>query len=369
MANRLEMRTDDQIRSGFARFVPPSDALRDVFTSAVRQSWTAKPTEELGRRLEVLCACGPYPDDPFLAAELRFYRAQKAAWETYLSTSFACGLFEPPGGQDRRQRLASRDEEQFLGAIAECMTCWFLAGLHRLPLWPDPPGRNGRNLEMLVRAGGIEVGVEVKAPFRKPPQERVWSGDDSDKISQAMNIANRQFADDRANVLVLVPHLRRPLFSRRLDLLKAAYGQSKIFWPIDTQTGESGPTEVMFFPDGRFLNSTTPKGQLLKPDGLPAYRRISAIVCIEEIVVERFPFPDPRALLSDESRSELWSRWEKDRELHFSHKNKAWIDHNVLVMHNPHAYYPISQQVFSCYPQLIPVGDQMQWTDGEEVVV
>jgi hypothetical protein len=41
----------------------------------------------------------------------------------------------------------------------------------------------------------------------------------------------------------------------------------------------------------------------------------------------------------------------------------------LLVLHNPHAYHPFSRDIFDSFPQLIPAGDQMEWTDGEVVVV
>jgi len=253
--------------------------------------------------------------------------------------------------------------------MAECMACWFLAGKQKLKLLVDAPGRNGRNLDMQIIIESIDVGVEVKAPYREPPTERFWSGDDADKISQALDAANKQFRDDQPNILVVVPSLRRRMFSQRHDLVKAAFGQSKITWPVNTETGESSEAEVKFFPDGRFLNTATRKGTLLKADGFPAYRRISAVVCLEEVIRELYPFPDPFVLLDVHARSELWPAWAESRELYFRDDNRAWVEHNVLVLYNPYAYHSISHEAFGQYPQLVPVGDVMRWTDGKEVVV
>ena len=349
--------------------VPPKDVLRDVFTPAVRQKWRAKPTDELIRRLEILTACGPYPSDPATADELRHNRARKAAREAYLYTAFACGFFSGHRGNDLRRRLASRGTEEFLAAMAECMTCWFLAGKHKFPLSSEAPGRNARNLDMRISFGTLDAGVEVKAPYREPPTERAWHGDDSDKIVQAMDAANKQFADDRPNILCLVPRLRRTIYKRRSNLLRASFGQSKITWNVNFHTGQSGPTKVKFFPDGRFLNTRKPKGGPLKRDGLPAYRRISAIVCIEETIVERYPFPDSMALLDEGQLAQLWPLWERTCDLHFSLDNRMWIEHHVLVLHNPYAYHAISHELFCRYPQLVPVGEKMQWTDGASIVV
>jgi len=239
----------------------------------------------------------------------------------------------------------------------------------KLPSDPVAPGRVEKNLDMRIVLDGRVVGVEVKAPFRERPKENVWHGDDSDKIGRAMAAANRQFAEDSGNLLVVVPSLRRCLFTKRDDLIRAAFGESKITWQVNTQTGERGPTKVKFFPDGKFLNTERPGGVPLKPDGFPGYRRISAVVCIEETIREKYPFPNPLALLEEKSRSQIWPLWERQRDLHASEENEVWIDHNILVLHNPYAYHAVSQQIFAEFPQLVPVGDVMEWTDGEEVIV
>jgi hypothetical protein len=186
-----------------------------------------------------------------------------------------------------------------------------------------------------------------------------------------MDAANKQFSNDRPNLLLVCPDLGRPFFSDRIDLLRAAFGESKITWEVNVATGEGGPAEVKFCPEGRFLNTTTPAGRPLKQDGLPAYRRISALACLEETVIERFPFPDFTALLDvdDALRHQRFPLWQEALDLHNSEENRAWVEHNLLVLHNPHAYHPFSRDIFDSFPQLIPAGDQMEWTDGEVVVV
>ncbi len=357
------------ITGGVGRFLPPTDPLNAVFTPDIRDGWRKSLNEEILYRLRVLCACGPYPSDRAQAQELRCLRARRAAWETYLFTAYACEMLEGERGKEVRNRLGSTDAECFRSAMAECMVCWFLAGRKKLPLSADAPGRNRRNLDMRIVVNTVDVGVEVKAPFREQPKERLWWGDDSDKIVDALKTANKQFAKDRPNILALVPSLRHPCYSHRNDLVKAAFGQSKITWQVNTQTGEGGPTEVKFFPDGQFLNTERPGGKPLKPDGFPGYRRISAVVCIEEIIAERYPFPDPFALLDEKGRGARWPYWQQARDQHFSSDNRAWIEHNVLVLHNPYAYHAIPHDLFSEHPQLVPVGDVMEWTDGAKVVV
>jgi hypothetical protein len=330
-------------------------------------------------RLRVLEACGPYPSDPVRAADLRYFRARKAAWHAYLFTAYACGMFEGNKGKDLLGRLRSMEDDDFRAAMAECMACWFLAGRMKLPVDACAPGRDGKNLEMRVLVDGKWTGVEVKAPFRekpKPPPGRsavAWFGDDADKIEQSMEAANKQFADDRPNLLVIVPILRKPLFSSRHDVVKAAYGQSRITWAVDTRADEAvhtradeaaGPIEVKFFPEGKFLNPNLPNGKAIKPDGFPAYQRIGALLCLEEKLMEKYPFPDPFELLDEERRGAVWPGWERARQLYWSRRNEEWVEHDALVLHNPHAYHPLSPEPWSLFPQLVPVEGEMRWTDG-----
>jgi len=354
---------------GMGRFIPPADPLREVFTEDVRRTWRESLDQDILHRLQVLCACGPYPSDSTAAIQLRRLRAQEAAWETYLFTAFACGMFEGDRGKELRSRLASRDPEDFRSAMAECEACWFLAGRMRLPVDPVAPGRRGKNLDMRVVFGNGDFGVEVKAPHRERPLRGMWCGDDSDKISQAMEAANKQFDRQKPNLLCIVPTLRSRMFSERRDLLKAAFGQSMITWQVNPRTAEYGPTHVEFQPDGKFLNTERPGGKPLKPDGFPGYRRISAVICIEEKLAEKYPLSIPFFALDDELRHSMMPHWERTRDLHFSEENEVWIDHDVLVLHNPYAYHSVPQDIWSEFPQLVPVDDLMQWTDGAEVVV
>lgn len=38
--------------------------------------------------------------------------------------------------------------------------------------------------------------------------------------------------------------------------------------------------------------------------------------------------------------------------------------HTALVVHNPYAQLPISEDLFQGLPQLVRRGNQMLWTDG-----
>lgn len=357
---------------------PPSDPLSFVFTPEVINKWQrlCNPSEDLQNRLDVINACGPYPSDRSKAANIRYRRAYKAAWDTYLFAAFACGMFNGNKRNDLLARMQSIDDNDFRSAMSECMACWFLAGKMKLSVNPVAPGRKRRNLELQINLGNGVIGVEVKAPYIETPKPApgqntsIWYGDDSRKIEQSISAANKQFNDDCPNLLIIAPQLRVPLYAHRHDILRAAYGQSKITWKIDTRTGLTvGPIEPKFFPEGRFLNPNRENGKLLKPDGFPAHRRISAIITIEQVVKQKYPYPNPAILLVDEGRGERWNYFQKAVELHYSKENSMWVEHYVLVLHNPYAYHPIEQNIFGQFPQLITNGDLLEWTDGTPINV
>ncbi len=356
---------------GTEQIAPPNDALREVFTSHVLNAWCRASafSDQLKFRLRVVEACGPYPSDPSEADKLRSYRAFKAAWETYLYAAFACGMFAGEKGRDLLGRLRGVDDDGFRSAMAECMACWFFSGRMNLPVDANASGRGSRNLEMWIATKAGRIGVEVKAPLREAPTHAprrstgCWVGDDADKITQCLKSANRQFDTNSRNLLVIAPRLRMRMFSQRHDLVKAIYGESKIVVPINIQTGEPGPTGVEFFPDGKFFNTARPGGKPLKADGLPGYRRISAVVTIEEKIVEKHPYPSPLALLDKEHLGEIWPKWKRENRLHYSTDNKKWFEHDVLLLHNPFAYHPFSPEMFERFPQFVEVDGEMRWTD------
>ena len=85
--------------------------------------------------------------------------------------------------------------------------------------------------------------------------------------------------------------------------------------------------------------------------------------------MERYPMPNPFVLLDEKRRGEIWPVWEKVRRLHLSAGNSMWIEHDVVVLHNPHAYHALSQETWRDFPQLVPVDGEMKWTDGYKVDV
>ena len=230
-------------------------------------------------------------------------------------------------------------------------------------------------MEMRLRTSTGDIGVEVKAPHkesvRPEPGDGVaieW-GDDADKVAECIRAANKQFDDCRPNILVLVPSLRLPLYAHRHDLVKAAYGETKITCPIDTRTGgPAGPVGVEFFPEGKFLNVKRPGGGALKSDGLPAHRRITAIVSIEEYMADKYPHPDERELLGDDHH-ERWPYWQRALDMHMGSENERWIEHNVIVVHNPYAKHKLPDDLFAEFPQFLPVAYEMAWSDGYDIDV
>jgi len=355
----------------------PAHALRAVFTTDVMERLQGMrfPSENTRWRMNVLQACGPMPSDPSKRIEVRAWRAQKAAWEAYVSAAFLCGLFEGAPGADLRARLTGDDDDNFRGATAECMACWFLQGPLKLGLSRVSLGEPDDSLDMQATTATASFGIEVKAPYRERPRNEGWSGDESDKIIQCVQAANKQFQKNRANVLVLAPMLRTQIFFDRESLLHALFVESVLAWYVDVGDNDvEVPHEswTEFRPSGCFLNTKAPSGNKLKQSGQPRYQRISAILCIEEVLVEKFPSPLLRLLPGcprKESRDTTIEIMRRQKEAYLSPGNQCWITHRALIVHNPHAYHRLPEGIWAQYPQLVPRGDVMEWTDGYECVV
>ena len=345
--------------------IESSEYLKRIFTQAVlnRLAKISSPSQHLKYRLDVLTAHGPKPTDGTAANKLRHFRAQKAAWEVYIEAASVCGFFESSGGSDLKKRLIGVDDDGFRSAMAECMACWFLAGKHGFVVTPYPAGRSGKNLDMSVNLASQDVQVEVKAPYReRPTGDTVWHGEDSDAIANCLEAANKQFSDNRTNILVIAPELRLDLYDCRFQLIKACFGQEKITVPINKRTGgPAGPVGTEFFPDGKFLNPYRPDGKYIKPDGRPAFTRVSAVITIEEIFKYRYSYADPLILLKDGA---AWTSWKKRNDLHYSADNYSWIEHQVLVAYNPFARYALSTEVFKQHIRFMDLGKGFGWTDG-----
>ena len=79
---------------------PPDGPLGDAIPESVRKKWRKKPTLELRWRLRILSATGPVPCEYGNIGRCLCDRAQRAAWETYLHSAYACGLMESSRGKD-----------------------------------------------------------------------------------------------------------------------------------------------------------------------------------------------------------------------------------------------------------------------------
>jgi len=346
----------------------PSDAIRNVFTPSVMSLFrrAKNPTETLRWRLNVLDACGPMPEDGWLAAWVPGWRAQKAAWEAYLTAAFVCGLFEGKACDNLRTRLTDVRDDQFRGAMAECLACWFLRCLgHTVSCGPN--GKGNSLLDLQVLATGVNFAVEVKAPHREFLTPTTPGDVSADKISSSLHRASKQFAKDRANVLVLAPSLIVSMTKERDSLLRALYWDSEWRWTVDGSKEKSAHASngrVVSRPTGKFLQTG---GGKLKPDGLPAHRRISAVLCLEEVFCEKLPHPIrmiPCGPTDAGARKNAIRDFALHREAYCGPRNAFWISHRAVVLHNPYAYRPIAESVFAELPQFVPRGNEMEWTDG-----
>jgi len=225
--------------------------------------------------------------------------------------------------------------------MAECATCWLLSGRFRLPVHAYAPGRKKKKLDMSTVMDGQDVGIEVKAPYREPPR-RFWMGDDAHLLRQCLDSANKQFSSEVANVLVIVPQVRTRVFSDRDQLVTALYGQERITFFVNTETGAASEETIEFSPEGRLLRRRLPSGRPVKPSGEPGYTRVSAVIVVEE------------------SPSEVWLR-----KAHSARMTGVWMHHDMLVAHNPHAQYPIGPDFFRGYVQFMDLGEGYGWNDGE----
>ena len=258
--------------------------------------------------------------------------ADKRSWEMYLRAAQASGLLT--ADRDLIARLHELQGPNFRSALAECISCWFLREQLGFPVKPRPPGRPGTVLDLESAVGGVRVGIEVKSSS-STPKGLVWGDDDSGLIEADVADANKQFDESGPNILFLVPHLLIPLHSNRRPLVVALIGRQTINWEVDLATG-SAVTEPHsgFVFDGKF---TRP----IKFGHQPANTRISAVVAIE--------------------RETNWGN------LGFLDKNylsRATVVHHVLILHNPHAKFPLDPSHFIAWPQLIRDGEYLRWTKG-----
>lgn len=257
--------------------IPPEEPLDEIFNGDVidRLKNKKESSESVSFRLNVLTASGPDTTNEQALWNVPMFRAYRAAWDTYLYAAFASGLFEGSEGVELRGRLTCLDDHGFRSAMAECIACWVFCGKFKMGIVPRPLGQKGKKLEFIAKSQCQNLHIEVKSPYRKKP-DRGWSGDDSDLIKNCLKESAKQFQKGKCNILVLVPSLRTPVYACRGQLIKAFYGEERFVIDINTEKGcADSPARLEFFSEGKFLKKW-------KPEGIPRFKRVSAVLTVEE---------------------------------------------------------------------------------------
>lgn len=300
------------------------DWLSRIFTPEKldRLRQVREKSDWLQYRLDVFSASGPLPMRRRLAELVSKLRAQRAAWDTYLCAAFESGLLDGRAGKELEQRITSPDDECFRGAMAECLACWIIRTKFKTNVRRQEAGAD------FLIGDNLQLRAEVKAPWNLGPSisELGFVAADHLALRKALQDANHQFSKGTQNVLVLVPALR--LFqSLRFELVQAFIAEEKVVIPLwlGPKKPAPGPPRSVLVPDASFTKKW--------PDH--RYTRVGAVMCILERSVEaRFGSAAPR------------------------------IDHDVLVLHNPHALRPVPHEIFSRVPQFVETDDGLVWTDG-----
>jgi hypothetical protein len=297
----------------------PSDPFRAVFTEDViaRLQSRQNPSDQLQHRLKVFAADGQQPG---LYAVRR--RSLKAAWDVYLHAAFVLGLFEGEHGTELLSRLTGVDDESFRSGMSECLAAWYLAGPLGLKVEPRPEGRPGHPLEFVIRHPDGDISVEVKAPYRPMLSEGFVWFDDSDMLVGTLREANKQFAKNSKNLLILIPQMSVQITEDfRSPLEKAFIGETMITVPIDPKTGgPAGPVTYPFQERGQLTRSGK------EP---PRFTRVSGVLYLGE-------------MFSGDYRS---------------------IEHLALLVYNPNAPLSLPSDIWKDTRFFSRQGDQWAWSD------
>jgi hypothetical protein len=153
-------------------------------------------------------------------------------------------------------------------------------------------------------------------------------------LAKTLGEASKQFARDRRNMLVIVPSLPIPVAAERRALIEAFFGTVKIVVPINLNGTGGGMADAHseFFPEGHFLKIWKDK---------PRFTRVGGVLCIEERLVERGDWDSPDF--------------------------RAWMEHSVIITHNPYAREKVQSSAWEPFPQLIETDGGMVWSDGKRV--
>lgn len=243
------------------------------------------------------------------------YATHREAWCAAIEVASVCGLLD----EDLRRRLTGHDDDLFRGAIAECMVARFFAD-SGFAVSPRPPGRGRKQLDMAIRRHDVDAQVEVKAPYVL----RTWNvtiGHDAPILRDCIEKAGRQFREGIANLLVIAPAIREPVYMLRDQLLEAVVGEHVIRFQIPVVEGIDTPEPHADFDQNGKLAKLRGSPEQVKTD----LTRISAVMTIEDSFEQGHLVP------------------------------------RVVVVHNPFAAVPIPETAFDSWPQWISKGDEMYW--------
>jgi hypothetical protein len=267
----------DDARSAVADILDPlfrADALQRL-----RKQQNPSPT--LTRRIDILTAVETSGAELSVRTWQRILIAHRRAWADYVTCMKEAGFLDA----DVIARLTGPDDDGFRSAMAECMTCHFLRCVLGLAVFGRHEGRPGSLIDFSVKRPDGDLSVEVKSPFAEKPAGAYW-GDHSHILTPVLDIANKQFAEGRRNVLVLAPLVEWPVLHGRMPYVSAFFGEEKIVFQVDKATGRmAGEPHAQFITAGKFL-----KLDRTKPvrGGLQRSRR-THMVCAPQSV---FPASD-----------------------------------------------------------------------------
>ncbi len=103
---------------------------------------------------------------------------------------------------------------------------------------------------------------------------------------------------------------------------------------------------------------------------MPGFTRVSAVIVIEEEMREKHPHPITtlgHKAMENAGDDAMQDAWRIQHALHYGSDNPCWIDHTILVAHNPYARRPLSPQTFEEYVQFMDLGSGYGWSDGERL--
>ncbi len=289
--------------------MPRKDQIFDeIFTDKVRKNWVRFIDVGFQHRLAEI----------FLVERHHYWTARHNAVRLYIQSAQQLGLFNGIDGIDRIKRLQDPDLEQHRGALAECIAAHFLESLNRILFTDTKIAQPRKNLDFAFSFRSEAVNVEVKSRFEERDFDSPYRNQ-SKSIEKMVRSAKKQFSNAATNLLVIVPSLA--YFVTREEMEKSLIGSHGIQFFVKSESGLMKSMQNHFFPNGLLVR----KG---KPDGTPANTRISAIASIQ-----RF--------MSLESIETL----------------------HAIVVHNPFAIKPMSEEIFRGSPQLVKRGDYMKWID------